>query len=79
MANLRHFSRPDILGPDDISVAVSAFEAALGTLDGIVEKRTSDSLARFIVHRALQGERNADQLRDGALLALRRRRADGAA
>jgi hypothetical protein len=75
MGNMRHFSRRDILGSDDISVAVSAFEAALGTFDGAIEKRTTEILARHIVHRALQGERDADELRDGALLALRRSRA----
>ena len=74
MGNLRHFSRRDILGPDDISVAVSAFEAALGTFGGVVAKRTTDTLARYIVHRALQGERDADELRNGALSALRRSR-----
>jgi hypothetical protein len=74
MGNIRHFSRRDILGPDDISVAVSAFEAALGTFDGFVEKRTTETLARYIVHRALRGERDADELREGALSALRRSR-----
>jgi hypothetical protein len=72
MGNIRHFSRRDILGPDDISVAVGAFEAALGTFDGVVEKRTTETLARYIVHRALRGERDADELREGALSALRK-------
>jgi hypothetical protein len=79
MSSIRHFSRCDILGPDDISVAVRAYEAALGAFDGKLEKQTTDTLARYIMHRALQGERDADELRDGALSVLRMLRSVGAA
>jgi hypothetical protein len=64
-------SRLNVLGPEDLRLASDAFEAALHG----VNEQTSDIhpytarqvLARYIIGRALHGERDPTSLRDRAL------------
>jgi hypothetical protein len=57
------------LNPDDLRIASDAFEAALVSLDGTSSdpRRVRELLARFILERAFEGERDADRLRAAAL------------
>src|SRR5207249_2249199 len=68
-------SRP-ILGPDDLRLAADVFEQALQRVDesvsGIAPHATRQLLARYIIEKALGGERDPDRLRDGALARLNR-------
>jgi hypothetical protein len=70
MQNLYQLPR-DILGPDDLRLAADAFEAALHAIDeGTCETSahvTRRLLARYVIERALGGEREVAALCDGAL------------
>ncbi len=71
MGSIRPLPPQEILNPEDIRVAVSAFEAALQSLHGEVEEQAArETLARYIMHHALLGERDPIQLRDAALAHL---------
>jgi len=73
MGSVLRFPYPDILGPDDIRVAESAFESTLKSLDSVAEKdATREAVARYIMRQTLQGERDPIRLREGALAYLRR-------
>jgi hypothetical protein len=66
------------LDPDDLRIAADAFEAALPALDESIPDpyAARQSLARFVIDRAFQGERSPDRLRSEALdhvKAIRRR------
>jgi len=72
MGSVLRFPYPDVLGPDDIRVAASAFESTLKSLDTVAEKEaTREAVARYIIAQSLQGERDPIRLRDGALAHLR--------
>ena len=64
-----------VLGPDDLRIAADAFEDALKSMhedDCEVSPHTArQMLARYIVEKALAGERDRGRLRDGALDVLR--------
>jgi hypothetical protein len=70
MPNVFRFP-PQALGPEDLRLAADAFEAALQSLD----ESTCDTsphtarrlLARYVIERALSGERELNALREGAL------------
>ena len=71
MGGIIRFPYVDVLGPEDIRVAASAFESALNSLDGFPdEDSTREAVARYIIERSLQGERDPIRLRDGALAHL---------
>ena len=79
MGSVLRFPYPDLLGPDDIRVAASAFESTLRSLDSIAEEdATREAVARYIMAQSLQGERDPIRLRDGALAHLRAPRTEGA-
>ena len=72
MGSVLRFPYPDVLGPDDIRVAASAFESTLKSLDTVAEKEaTREAVARYIIAQSLQGERDPIRLRDGALAHFR--------
>jgi hypothetical protein len=72
MASVIRFPYQDVLAPEDIRVAASAFESALNSLDGAAQaESTRETVARYIMERTLQGERDPNRLRDGALAYLR--------
>jgi hypothetical protein len=72
MATVHRFPNRDVLAPEDIRVAALAFEATLKSLDIVVEGDAArESVARYIMEQALQGERDPLRLRDGALAHLR--------
>jgi hypothetical protein len=71
MGSIRPLTDREVLSPEDIRVAASALEAALTFLNHPQEPATRETLARYIVHRALHGERDPIRLRDGALAHLR--------
>jgi len=70
MQNVYHFPG-QALGPDDLRLAADAFEAALHSLDESAcdtsPHATRRILARYVIERALSGERDLSRLRDGAL------------
>ena len=69
MGSLR-FPYADVLGPDEIQVVASAFEATIESLDPVTDDSRRDAVARYIIGRALQRERDPIRLRDGALAHL---------
>ena len=72
MGSVLRFPYPDILGPEDIRVAASAFESTLKSLTSVAkEDATREEVARYIMARTLQGERDPIRLRDGALAHFR--------
>jgi hypothetical protein len=72
MGSVVRFPYPDVLGPDDILVAASAFESTLKFLDSVAEEdATREAVARYIMAQTLQGERDPIRLRDGALAHFR--------
>ena len=72
MGSVLRFPYPDILGPEDIRVAASAFESTLKSLDAVAaEDATREAVARYIIAQTLQGERDPIRLRDGALAHFR--------
>jgi hypothetical protein len=72
MASILRFPYRDVLAPEDIRVAASAFESTLKSLDGVAgEDATREAVARYIMQRTLQGERDPIRLREGALAHLR--------
>ncbi len=71
MGRIRSLAGREVLSPEDIRLAASAFEAALKFVDHPEELTTRETLARYIMHRALHGERDPIRLRDGALAQLR--------
>jgi hypothetical protein len=78
MGSVLRFPYPDVLGPEDIRVAASAFESTLKSLDpAAAEAATREAVARYIMARTLQGERDPIRLRDGALTHVHRRPAKG--
>ena len=64
----------NILAPDDLRMAADAFDAALRALSEIgcpYEPHTARQIiARYIIERALDGERDAAKLGAGALMCL---------
>ena len=63
----------DVLAPEDIRVAASAFESTLTLLDSADQPESArETVARYIIERTLQGERDPIRLRNGALAYLRR-------
>ena len=73
MGCVLRFPYVDVLGPEDIRVAASAFESTLKSLDGNAEEdATREAVARYIMERTLQGERDPIRLRDGALAQFRK-------
>jgi hypothetical protein len=70
MPNLYQLPR-EVLGPNDLRLAADAFEAALQTINESTCTRpahvTRRLLARYVMERALSGERQVSALRDGAL------------
>ena len=63
---------PDVLSPEDIRVAASAYESTLNALEVIVERDAArEPVARYIMEHALQGERDPIRLREGALAQIR--------
>jgi hypothetical protein len=72
MGRVVRFPYADVLGPEDIRVAASAFESTLKSLDPAAEEdATREAVARYIMERTLLGERDPIRLRDGALAQLR--------
>ena len=72
MGRVIRFPYPDVLGPEDIRVAASAFESTLKSLDCVAEEEaTREAVARYIMTLTLQGERDPIRLRDAALAHLR--------
>jgi hypothetical protein len=65
---------PNTLGPHDLRVAATAFEAALARFHQattyITPHSARQALAFFIIDKALSGERDAGRLRDDALRLL---------
>jgi hypothetical protein len=61
--------RPRFLDPDELRAASQVFDSALANLGGDETNPCSvrHELARFIIERSLDGERNADRLRAGAM------------
>jgi hypothetical protein len=63
-----------VLGPDDLRVVAQAFEDALQKLPEAafdLKPFTARQLvARYVIERALAGEREFSRLRDGALQAI---------
>ena len=72
MATIHRLPYRNVLAPEDIRVAASAFESTLQSLDGVPEPDSRDAMARYIVERTLLGERDPIRLRDGALAQIRR-------
>jgi hypothetical protein len=75
MATEQNFQTPpNTLGPEDLRVAASAFDAALARFQEaatyITPQSARQALAFFIIDEALSGERNAERLRDQALRLL---------
>jgi hypothetical protein len=75
MATEQHFrTPPNTLGPDDLRVAATAFEAALARFHQattyITPHSAHQALAVFIIDQALSGERDVARLRDDALRLL---------
>ena len=70
----RSRSPPNTLGPDDLRMAADAFEAALRALDEIncpYKPHTARLvIGRYIIERALAGERDPAKLGEGALMCL---------
>jgi hypothetical protein len=65
---------PNILAPDDLRMAADAFDAALRALDEIScpyePHAARQIIARYIIERALNGERDPAKLGAGALMCL---------
>ena len=62
------------LTPTEIKVAALAYENVLKGLDGAAhEPSARDHVARYIMERMLEGERDLIRIRDGALAHLQRR------
>jgi hypothetical protein len=64
-----------VLGPDDLCLAADAFEAALRSLDEsaweVAPHAARQLLAHYIIEKALSGQCDPKQLRDGALAHLK--------
>ena len=73
MATIHRLPYRNVLAPEDIRVAASAFESTLQSLDSVPEPDSRDAMARYIMERTLLGERDPIRLRDGALAQMRRR------
>ena len=59
--------------PAAIQIAVSAYEAVMGSLNGAPEERLSRGIvARYILEGTFSGEHNPVLLRDGAMAKLER-------
>ncbi len=72
MGSVVRFPYADVLAPEDIRVAASAFESTLKSLTSVAkEDATREAVARYIMARTLQGERDPIRLRDGALAHVR--------
>ena len=68
MASIHRFPNQNVLSPEDIRVAALAFEATIKSLDIVsAGDAARESVARYIMERALQGERDPLRLHDGAL------------
>ena len=73
MASIHPFPYRDVLAPEDIRIAASAFDSALVSLNGAAqESSTREAVARYIMQKTLQGERDPIRLRDGALAQFRK-------
>lgn len=72
MATIHRLPYRNVLAPEDIRVAASAFESTLQSLASAPEPDSRDAMARYIIERTLLGERDPIRLRDGALAQIRR-------
>ena len=72
MATIHRLPYRNVLAPEDIRLAASAFESTLQSLDSVPEADSRDAMARYIMERTLLGERDPIRLRDGALAQMRR-------
>jgi hypothetical protein len=75
MASIHYFpSRQQVLQPEDLRMAADVFEAALKCLDESACEHSPYAarqvLARYIIERALGGERDPVRLGEGALACL---------
>jgi hypothetical protein len=75
MASIHPFpSRQQVLQPEDLRMAADVFEAALHSVDESAcahsPYATRQILARYIIERALGGERDPVKLGEGALACL---------
>ena len=71
MASIHRFPNQNVLSPEDIRIAALAFEATIKSLDVVsAGDAARESVARYIMEQALQGERDPLRLRDGALAHL---------
>jgi hypothetical protein len=62
----------EYLDPADLRIAADAFEAALAALGPVDDPQAvRHSLARYIIERIFDGQRDSDRLRDGGLAHLR--------
>ena len=62
------------LTPIEIKVAALAYESVLRSLDRAVDEPFArDHVARYIMERMLEGERDLSRIQDGALAHLQRR------
>ncbi len=71
MATIRQFPFPTFLGPREVTIAASAYDEVLQQVDrasGAASAR--EAVARYILERMLQGERDPIRLREGALAHL---------
>jgi hypothetical protein len=64
-----------VLGPDDLRLAADAFEAALQSLNesvcAVAPHAARQLLAHYIIEKALSGQCDPRQLREGALAHLK--------
>ena len=76
MTAMSHLRLPQAyLCPDELRIAAKAYDAALHSIpdNNDVEPHAARKLlARFIIERALRGDRNPEGMRDGALRCLER-------
>ncbi len=73
MASADRPLHPDVLAPEDIRIVTSAYDSTLASLNGAAqESSTREAVARYIMQKTLQGERDPIRLRDGALAQFRK-------
>ena len=76
MSAMSHLRLPQAyLCPDELRIAAKAYDAALHSIpdNNDVEPHAARKLlARFVIERALRGDRNPEGMRDGALRCLER-------